>query len=198
MNTVEVMRMLIAAAVAIAVLLLLARAILKRRVVRDELDWRPLEMRNAELAYAERDFFVSSPDRIVARVDRVYRRPDDVHVVTELKRRDRVRVFESDRIELSVQRLALAKNGLRVSDTGYVVVEGANVQRRALAVQLLPEPAIATLAQRFRLLVAGLVQPTRANRPPVCRKCAFRQECRPDALRGGGPGSPHASQGRRS
>ena len=38
-------------------------------------------------------------------------------------------------------RLAVAKSGLTVSGTGYVVVEGAEGARRALPVHLLPDTA---------------------------------------------------------
>ncbi|HQR19529.1 MAG TPA: PD-(D/E)XK nuclease family protein [Burkholderiaceae bacterium] len=162
---------------------MIAKAAGRRRVMREEHEWRPAEMRGAELAYAERDFHINSPDRIVARVDRVYKRTDSVHVVTELKRRDRARVFESDRIELSVQRLAVAQSGVPVSDTGYVIVEGAAGRRTALPVRLLPDSAVIGLAQRFRQLMAGLVQPNRANRAAMCTKCAYRKDCRPDVLR---------------
>ena len=181
--TTDTLGWLLGAIFAATILVMLAKAAGRQRVVREEQQWRPNEMRNAELAFAEKDFYINSPDRIVARVDRVYRRPDRVHVVTELKRRDRARVFESDRIELSVQRLAVAKSGLPVSDTGYVVVEGAQGARRALPVRLLPDSAIIGLAQRFRQLMAGRAQPTKANRAAVCQKCAYQRECRPDALR---------------
>lgn len=181
--TFELTGWLVAAVIAVTVLAAIARAAARQRVVREEQQWRPDEMRNADLAFAEKDFYIDTPDRIVARVDRVYRRPDNVHVVTELKRRDRARVFESDRIELSVQRWAVAKSGLPVSDTGYVVVEGGQGARRALPVRLLPDTAIVGLAQRFRQLMAGRAQPTKANRAAVCQKCAYQRECRPDALR---------------
>jgi len=71
---------------------------------------------------------------------------------------------------------------LTVSGTGYVVVEGAAGARRALPVHLLPDTAIIGLAQRFRHLMAGRVLPIKANRAAVCQKCAYKQECRPEAL----------------
>jgi CRISPR/Cas system-associated exonuclease Cas4 (RecB family) len=179
----EGLALLLGAGLLAAALWLLIRSIGRAQTIRDEKSWRPGDLQDAELAFAEKDFYVNSPDRIVARVDRVYRRPDQVHVLTELKRRDRPRLFESDRIELSVQRLAVAEAGLPVSDTGYVVVEGEEGQRQALPVRLLPDAAINSLARRFRDLMSGRTRPTKANHLPMCRKCAYQNECKPDVLR---------------
>jgi len=155
-----------------------------RRAGLAEIAWRPAELRDARLVFAERTFRYNGPPAIVARVDRVYQRPDGVYVLTELKRRPRPVSYPSDRIELSVQRLALsAATRAAVSPTGYIVVEDERRQRRALPVTLLSEEAVLALAARRRELISGAAIPARLNRKAACQDCAYRRDCRPTALR---------------
>ena len=142
-------------------------------------------LRDAQVVYAEKDFFTEDPDRLVARVDRVYRTQDGDHYVTELKRRKHVSAFPSDQIELSVQAVTLARSkGVRVNSTGYVIAENETGRRKALPVPLLSERGVGHLATRFRELIEGTRNPVRANRHSICSKCAFRAKCRPSVLYG--------------
>jgi len=173
---------LLIALLTLAAAVLLLRAFQRTGESREEA-WRPAALKDAVVVFAEKDFFIETPASIVARVDRVYRRRDMTYVVTELKRRPHARVHRSDQIELSVQRVAIAgAEGIEVSEIGYVVAEAPNGARKAIAVPLLPESAVAMMADRFRRLLAGEEQPARANKWSVCSKCAYRQDCRPSVL----------------
>ncbi|MDR1425236.1 MAG: hypothetical protein LBI92_11640 [Azoarcus sp.] len=75
--------------------------------------WIPRELRDAELAYAEKLFKAFGPVVLTAKVDRAYRKRDGAIVLVELKTRRRLRSYPSDVIELSAQRvisLALCNN----------------------------------------------------------------------------------------
>lgn len=86
--------------------------------------WLPRELLVAELVYAEQLFRATGPVALVARVDRVYRQPNGVMTLSELKTRHANRIYFSDVIELSAQRMALAAHTrLPVARRAYVLVQ---------------------------------------------------------------------------
>lgn len=83
----------------------------------------PRELRRAELVYSEALFRVEVPEPISARVDRSYQRRDGMLVLLELKTRRHARVYLSDVIELSAQRVAQSGAlGQPVSAHAYVLI----------------------------------------------------------------------------
>ena len=68
--------------------------------------WRPRELKNARLIYAEKLFRTWRPFPLVAKVDRAYLL-GEIIVLVELKTRKAPTVYRSDIIELSAQRVAI-------------------------------------------------------------------------------------------
>ena len=154
---------------------------LKRR----EQAWLPQDLKSARLEFAERGFYTRWPFRLYARIDRAYRTPDGVLVLTELKRRFIRQAYQSDVVELSAQRLAIERGArMSVAATGFVVVEHPETgERTPIPVTLLRENELSALRLRYELLVDGTVPPDRRNELRVCRYCAYADRCQPDVLR---------------
>lgn len=132
------------------------------------------------LAYAERLFRSKGAFRISARVDRAYRDRRGYLTLVELKTRDLDKVYPSDVIELSAQRVAIAAaTGEAVHEEAYVLVQGTKGQRsRAHRVKLLTETQMAALAERREALLSGTTQARRTCINGICDHCAFVSPCR--------------------
>ena len=161
-------------------LLLAARRVWLFCIAAVDRAWLPGELKDAELVYSERSFRATRPLRLVARVDRAYRRLDGRIVLVELKTRTVARAYLSDVIELSAQRLALeAQTGERVDNCAYVVVQ---VNRHAAKiprmVRLLAREEVIALAKRRDMILAGEVAPNCTRSTGLCVHCAFRRPCR--------------------
>ncbi len=160
--------------------LLLWRACLPRARERHPGAWLPKELENATIAYSEKRFVAMPPTPLGAIVDRVYRRPDQVLVLVEFKRRDRLVVYESDIVELSVQRLAVeGASREKVSEYAYVVVLAPWAEtRQTMRVRLYSKERVHHLADRRNGLLKGVVPPRKAESPGLCECCVFKAECR--------------------
>ncbi len=164
--------------VALAKALWLATRFVGRRMWRRE-RWVPSELRGCEVAYAEQIFRSNDAIQIVARVDRAYRARDGQIVLVELKTRSADRVYLSDVIELSAQRVALTATTAEVSSYGYVVVELAGERAtRAHRVELLPPAAVGLLAMRHSMLLRGAAVSKLPLSPVTCQGCSHRRRCR--------------------
>jgi len=165
-------------------LLLLWRAHNRGRVRRAERAWKPASLKTAVLEYAERTFLTEHPFRLVAKIDRAYRTPSGLLVLTELKRRPRPRAYRSDIVELSAQRVAIENSiSQRVADVAYVVVEHPlSKMRTPIPVQLLGESEIVALAQRYRDISARRTIPIKAARHALCASCGYKTQCGPKVL----------------
>lgn len=139
----------------------------------------PPELAGSKIVYAEKSFSITRPIHLVARIDRVY---NDGHAfaLLELKTRQNNRVYESDIIELSAQRLAVQYGtGLRIHDQGYVELLNPESRRRTIhKVALHPEHRITEIAHRRRLLLAGDIAPRGPATIGCCGHCEFQVECR--------------------
>jgi hypothetical protein len=168
------------AALAVVLLVLVVRWIWRVRVHCAERAWRPPELEDAELFYVERPFRIRTPIRLVARVDRGYRQPDGSIVLLEFKSRPTSRVYFSDVIELSAQRLAVAaQTGTRVACYAYVLVykvpSGHRVPHR---VNLLPADEVIALARRREAILAKTLLPQCTHAKRLCAGCAFESPCK--------------------
>jgi CRISPR/Cas system-associated exonuclease Cas4 (RecB family) len=148
--------------------------------------WILRELRDAELAYAEKLFKAQAPVVLIAKVDRAYRKRDGVIVLMKLKTRRRLRRYPSDVIELSAQRLALmSQTGESVEMHAYVLVQDLSGRRFAHRVDLLDETAVNGLIERREAILNGDLQPKHASSSALCRGCAyFATACHPDRKRG--------------
>lgn len=161
-----------------AALLVLAAWFLHRGWFSGDRGWMPLELRRATLAYAEHLFRAPGRPMITAKVDRVYRRTDGRLVLVELKTRCINRVYLSDVIELSAQRVAISgQTGESVATYAYVVVQRGSGKRTGHKVNLLGSAEVYLLVQRREAILAGVVRPQLACVPGLCEKCLFEKRC---------------------
>lgn len=169
--------LVLACAALIATALIVMRAACRRRSCAS--DWTPIEVQGDLLAYAERNFRSTGDIPIVARVDRGYRRHDGTITLVELKTRDTDRIYPSDLIELSAQRVALERaTGEQVDSFGFVVVQ-VGPRKRAHRVRLMSRRAILDLAIRRARLLDGKALPRPASSRRLCAACAYRSRCHP-------------------
>ena len=147
--------------------------------LRRETEGVPTYLANGLLRYSERRFTGPMHLPIVARVDRAYEVRDQLHLV-EFKTRRHARVYESDIIELSAQRVAVAfSTGEEVSLKGTVLTEDRNSGRRvAHSVTLYSEERIAQLMHRRRSILNGSAAPTDTTVRGRCTRCEYRDECK--------------------
>lgn len=139
----------------------------------------PFELRQAELIYAEQTFQTTSTPRLRARVDRVYKKPNGIHVLVELKTRPRKATYRSDIIELSAQRVALMQHvRVPVAMHGYVAVQAEDGRHLGvISVRLLTEAQIYALWQRRRDVLDGRATPVRPDHIRICDHCAYNAVC---------------------
>ena len=143
---------------------------------------RPSDLRDAELLYLEKRFDMSEPVRLSTRLDRAYRMPSGLVVLLELKTRNVNRVFPSDVIQLSAQRLALERQTRQVvAHNGYVVAQMPDGSREAHRVQLVSGEVVVALVKRREAILAGRINPRPAISVGMCSTCAYRNIC-PDRL----------------
>lgn len=162
----------------VASLLVLFVWSLHRWLYRGDRRWMPRELRGATLAYAEHLFRAPGPQKLTAKVDRVYRRRDGRLVLIELKTRRADRAYLSDVIELSVQRVAITgQTGEDVAAHAYVVVHLPSRRRTAHRVELLGAVEVDALVRRREAILAGIVRPRFACASALCERCAFENRC---------------------
>lgn len=137
-----------------------------------------VELAECELVFAERAFSIRKPFKLAVRVDRVYDNGKSL-ILVELKTRRAPRVYRSDVIELSAQRVALLHGSARdVASYAYVLLVHPLLRTQTLLrVELIPELKIVLMASRRRHLLAGTVYPLRALNPANCVQCEYRNEC---------------------
>ena len=167
----------IAAIVGVLVSIFVLRAALRLRLRWRERRWLPAELHNARLLFAEQ-LFVARKVALVARVDRVYEGGGEL-VLVELKTRGQHRVYESDVIELSAQKLAVeADRRRRVSDIGYVLTQrGSSKDRQVHTLKLLSSSHVEQLVARRKDLVEKRVEPRYASNARLCEACPYKRQC---------------------
>lgn len=144
----------------------------------------PPELRRTRLVYAERLFRSNGAVSITAKVDRVHRNVAGALVLVELKTRTANRVYQSDVIELSAQRVALmGQTEEAVADHAYVLTERPDGRRTGChRVRLMAHNDLITLAARRQELLASKIEPQPTRSSGMCWKCAFIRRCNPPWL----------------
>lgn len=158
----------------------LTAAIAWRRWLRRRVPDLPGELGSARLVYAEQLFCSQGPVSIKARVDRVYQTATGELLLVELKTRTVDRVYRSDVIELSAQRVALAgQTGQAVANHAYVLTERPDGRRAGWhRVKLVDPGHVIALVERREQLLAGSTVPLSTRALGMCRQCAQVQLCR--------------------
>lgn len=157
---------------------------------RDDLDWLPAALHDAELVWSEKSFRSEGPMAFAMRIDRAYRLPHEGLVLVEFKHREKRRAYLSDVVELSAQRYVLRQAGHVVSRRGYVVVIFPDrTSSAALPVDLEDEQLVERRASRLVALREGRASPGVAAHRTLCDSCRHRSACRHGAhepqMRGG-------------
>lgn len=136
----------------------------------------PEALKKMHLWQKEKRYECGAPIGLVCRIDEAYMDEHGTITLSETKTRRWPKVYDSDILQLSAQRLAVSENGRRVSDTGYVrlITPTGNEYRQ---VRLLdPDEVIAA-----KLLYDDLVQGKYAGRPcnnrAICQTCLYQSEC---------------------
>lgn len=164
------------AAFAVAVIFLVARMRYGRA---READWLPSDLVGAKIAFAEKQFSINMPVRLVSRIDRAYEVDAGYHLM-EFKTRKYERVYRSDIIELSVQRMTLAgETGVHVEDNATVIIDTGH-HRVAKKVWLLTDEKIVALIKRREGILVGTTQANYAESSALCQHCAYLKECKSD------------------
>lgn len=151
----------------------------------EEHRWMPVELRTARLEASERDFVARiDGNPVPVRPDQIYRTADGRLVPVDSKTRSGARVFPSDVIEVSVQRLALAQDprftgNARVADYGYVRLArgGRNGRPAYKRIELMTEDDLTQLYRRYQDVVAGRLSPVCQTNPRACAGCGYRARC---------------------
>ena len=130
------------------------------------------------LVFAEKEFSIRHPWHLSVRVDRAYDNGSEL-VLLKLKTRMTQRIYLTDIIELSSQRVAVHYSTRRdVSRHAYVLLVQPLLRKQTLhRVALIPERTIMDLAHRREKLLAGLAEPARPRGTPLCKRCEYRVEC---------------------
>jgi RecB family exonuclease len=144
----------------------------------------PEELKGSRLWASEQDFSCWRPVRLTGRVDKVYKRPDGEFVLVETKRRKYARVYESDRLQLSIYR-TLLRHGVRdgwlrrptVAMRGYVRVVKRDGDVSYMPVQLLDDVDVVQAHHRYWDLLAEREKPRSAQNAGLCKKCSSQARC---------------------
>lgn len=170
---------LAASLVVVGVMLALLLALIQARNARSaEQASRPRVLADAVLVYREKMFRIESPIRLVAKVDRVYRKPSGTLVLEELKTRSQDRPYLTDVIQLSAQRLAIEiQTGAVVEPYAFVTVLMPNRKVRSHRVRLLDAAAVVGIYSRREAILAARALPTYVSSVSACRGCALRSKC---------------------
>lgn len=165
-------------------LVILVRWIGRIRSVAAERAWRPRELLNAEIVYAEQVFRANRPVSVVAKLDRGYRHRNGLITLVELKTRRADRFYLSDVIELSAQRFALeAQTREPVAPHAYVLVQQVGRRKKTPhRVELLTHAEVMALVERRKTILADFSEANYTQWPGLCVRCAFRSQCKPPSI----------------
>lgn len=141
---------------------------------------RPRALVRAELVYLEQIFRIREPFQLVAKVDRAYRLPRGTLVLVELKARRQNRLYLSDIIQLSAQRLAIeGQTGEVIEPFAFVSIPrpGRFGGFQSHRVRLLNAEVLVQIHARRREILAGFEMPSYASSKRACQGCGLRSEC---------------------
>lgn len=145
----------------------------------------PEDLRRAKLFVSEKDYSIRRPFPLVGRPDQVYRVGRRL-IVTDTKRRGVARVFQGDRIQLSLYRLLLERSvnpwwrrwilPYTVEHQSWLrcmTPEGVTYVR----VDTIPDSELIELYERYRAVQCRETPPRPTTSTALCRGCNYRDEC---------------------
>jgi len=123
----------------------------RHRVAQDAGEPEPLILRTARLEMAEEDIACGGDNPLHGRPDEVYRIPSGELLLVDTKRRPRLKVYPSDRAELSVYREIFRTRGEPVLRWAFVRIEPPDGGSPTyLRTRLFGQSVIRRLAQQVR------------------------------------------------
>ncbi len=140
--------------------------------------WDLAAFADKRLLYSEQ-IFRAPQSRLVAKVDRAYEAPNNAIELLELKTRPHHRIYRSDVIEMSVQRVAIEEiDGRSVNDIASVLTESTRDGSRHLhKIQLMDREAVLALRDKRNRLLRGEIRAEAAKAQALCNACAYAKEC---------------------
>lgn len=139
--------------------------------------WLPAHMHAAtELPREKSISAIINGDEIVGRMDRHWRMPNGDIVVADYKTRSHHRVYDTDRLQLSIEAAILRRNGFHVSDTGGVIINANNNTRWHDAPLLSDKESVAEISA-YKALLSGQMQGRRPRQKKKCLLCAHKAAC---------------------
>lgn len=142
----------------------------------------PEELRGAKLWASEKSFQCRRPVPLIGRVDQVYRVKKNHLITVDTKHRNKVVVYESDRLQLSQYAVLIKRrpwgwmSGMKVEQHGYlrlVTHEGVHYRR----VELMPENEVVSAYHRYLDILSGRERPDFAENKRLCYRCEQREKC---------------------
>lgn len=137
-----------------------------------EKSWLPQSLKNAKLVMVEQAI---ECEGLNGRLDRAYSREGKLFLL-EFKKRSVIRVYETDRLELSLQAWILRKTGKKTSGIGHVVIILPDEQKIARSVNLLNDEECERHLRKFQDLMSGELSPKKAHRNK-CTGCQHKGIC---------------------
>ncbi len=141
----------------------------------------PPELRGAKVIANERSFAISQPVRLHGRPDQVLCLKSGVLAVLDTKRRAAPRVFESDRVQLSGNRMLIA--GQRkfrrstVAAFGYIRFVDDKRNVKIVRVDLYTDAEVVRRYRRAAAIDARRIAPKPTPSPALCRGCGHVYRC---------------------
>lgn len=137
----------------------------------------PEELRAAKLVASEKYFSTPYPRKMHGTVDQLYRLIDKRHALVDSKTRDRHIVYKKDIVQLSVYKVILERNGLKMADYAYfrvVTSKGVKYIKQSL---LTEEETIAEYDNTKKVLT-GKKEPLTAENKRMCKGCSQQPNCK--------------------
>lgn len=136
--------------------------------------WHSSKQQDKLTPYMLEHFFkITQPVPLCGKPDVVWLTRQGTLIVGDYKSRPQHKVYDSDRIQLSVYRLLLEKSQQKpVADYGYIHFKGASVK-----VKLLSEREVIALYHRYLRVVAGEVKSEKTASKNFCKHCSHQPIC---------------------
>lgn len=134
------------------------------------------DRRRPKVFSREKTYSIRKPFALIGAPDLVLQKKGGLLEIQDLKTRTSARVFESDKIQLSLYRLLVERaTGRKVSDEGFIRIRGAGGERM-MAVRLMGTEELERLHQRYWDVLEGNCPARHAPAKKLCESCGFHQK----------------------
>ena len=157
----------------VLVLVFLFRRTEKQRWVKSENI--PIELQEARLLQSEEPISTNSPRKMHGIPDQVYLSKINTQIIVDSKTRNKLVVYDSDIVQMSVYKLILESNGHHVSSYGYfrIVTPG---ETRYFKKSLLNSKQVIFKYDRTKAILSGNTIAEKAD-TGKCFNCTQKKNC---------------------